>query len=351
MRVAIIISRIDNLGPVKVISNLVNSLIDYNEIKVSVFYIDKKVNDQIKMKVPVERLNRREFRFSDFDIIHTSGLRPDLFAFLHRKKISYHISTIHNFVFEDLAFTYNKLISWFFGSIWMILLNRSDKMVCVSASLKEYYARWFRIEKLVVIHNGISEYENSGSSDKNIINAIDRFHSEGLIVLGFAGILTRRKGVDQILRLLSVEKELAFVVIGDGKETSALKNEAKRLNVHARCLFCGFREDAISYFRYFDLFIMPSRSEGFGLALVEAIQQRIPVICSDINVFQEIVNDSEVFYFKRDDQQSLKEAVKRAVSDEGYVKTDLAYNRYRNNYTSKQMAESYFGLYRSVVAH
>ena len=351
MRVAIIISRIDQLGPIILIQNLVNSLRSFTDLSLNVFYIDKDINDGIKMNVPVERLNRRNFCFADFDIIHTTGIRPDLFAFLHRKKIKYHISTIHNFVFEDLAFTYNKLISWFFGNIWLILLNRADKLVCVSAALKEYYAIWFKIEKLVVIYNGIGESDNSASPDKNTIKFIDSFHSKGLTVLGFAGILTRRKGVDQILRLLITEKDFAFVIIGDGKENTALMSEAKRLKVFDRCFFCGFKENAFSYFRYFDLFVMPSRSEGFGMALVEAIQQRVPVVCSNLKVFQELFNDSEVYYFKRDDQQSLTEAVKRAAFEKGTMKTDMAFERYQNNYTSKLMAESYYDLYCSVGAH
>jgi glycosyltransferase involved in cell wall biosynthesis len=347
IRVAIIITRIDNLGPVKVISNLVNSLIGQNEIRVSVFYIDKEVNDQIKMNIPVQRLKLRDFRFNDFDIVHTSGIRPDLFAFLHRKKIKYHISTLHNFVFEDLSYTYNKFISWFFGNIWLILLIRSDRMVCVSVALKDYYSRWFKSDKLVVIHNGISESDISFNPDQAIINVIGKFHSEGLTVLGFAGILTRRKGVDQILSLLSQKKELAFVIIGDGKEHKALISEARKLDVLDRCLFCGFKENAVGYFNYFDLFVMPSRSEGFGLALIEGVQQNIPVICSDIAVFNELFSTEEVTFFKPDNLSSLINAVTTA-KETGKVKSVLAHYRYLGNYKSVLMAKKYYELYRSA---
>lgn len=347
MKVAVIISRIDNLGPVKVISNLVNSMSGQNDIEISVFYIDQKINDHIKLMVPAVRLIRNEFRFDDFDIIHTNGLRPDLFAYLNRKKIRYHISTLHNFVFEDLTYAYNKLVSWIFGNIWLILLNRTDKLVCVSATLREYYTRWFNNNRLVVIHNGIAESDYSVFPDKNITDVIDRFRSKSLTVLGFVGILTGRKGVDQILRLLSVEKGLAFVIIGDGKEISPLKNEAKQLDVLERCLFCGFKEDAISYFRFFDLYVMPSKSEGFGLALVEAVQQNIPVVCSDISVFRELFTNEEVTFFKLGDLNSLSEAVTTAQKTRR-PKTELALVRYVNNYKSDLMANKYYELYRTL---
>ncbi len=347
MRVAIIISRIDNLGPVKVISNLANSICDQKEVRISVYYIDKKVNDTINIKVPVEKLNRRNFRFSDFDIIHTSGIRPDLFAFLHRKKIKYHITTIHNYVFEDLAYTYNKSISWVFGFIWLTIWRHSDRLVCVSHSLKTYYSRWFSNEKLAVIHNGIEEDAETISDNDDVILSIQKFRSEGLTVLGFAGIITRRKGLDQIIRLLSLSTDLAFVILGDGKEMANLMSQAKTSDVTGRCSFCGFKENAVSYFKYFDLFVMPSRSEGFGLALIEAVQQNIPVICSDIDFFKELFTVEEVTFFKSDNLQSVSQSITTAKVT-GKLKSVSAYARYMNNYKSDLMAKSYYEIYRSA---
>lgn len=349
MRVAIIISRIDQLGPIIVIRNLVNSLRFCNDLSVNVFYIDKEIKDSIKIDAPVERLNWRKFSFDDFDIVHTNGIRPDLFAYLHRKKIKCHISTIHNFVFEDLYFAYNRLISWLFGTTWLIIWTRADKLVCVSAALKTYYSRWFDAEKLAVVHNGIGESDKTILPDQSVIDAIDKFHSSGLRVIGFAGVLTKRKGVDQVLKILTLNDKLALVVIGEGPEKVILINQAESLVVTDRCLFCGFQENAVRYFRYFDYFIMPSRSEGFGLALIEAVQQRVPVICSDLKVFKELLSDSEAIYFKEDDIDSLKAAVNMAISEKNSSRTDLAYSRYLNDYTAKRMAENYYNLYQSVL--
>ncbi len=77
------------------------------------FYFDKKIDTRVKISVPVERIGFRNFNFHDFDIIHTNGIRPDFFAFVNRKKIKYHISTIHNFVFDDILSL--TTINWFPG--------------------------------------------------------------------------------------------------------------------------------------------------------------------------------------------------------------------------------------------
>jgi L-malate glycosyltransferase len=347
IRVAIIIPRLAQLGPVKVIQNLVNSLYTIENLHITVYYLDKIVDPHVKMMVKVERLIPGRFRFSDFDIIHTNGIRPDLFAFINRRKIRYHISTIHNFVFDDLRFTYNRLISWVFGNVWLSLWNRADKLVCVSGAMKNYYKKWFSISKLEVIYNGIAEADNSCIPGNDIIQAINRFKSKGLKIIGAVGILTKIKGIDQILSLLAEEKEFALVIIGSGKELPNLLNLAKKLNIHDRCLFCGFRSNAVTYFRFFDYIIVPSKSEGFGLVLIEAVQQKVPVICSDLEIFKELFNRDEVIFFKLDNTASLASALKTAV-ETGKAKAELAYIRYKNEYSDRDMAKKYFNLYLSV---
>ena len=63
MRIAIIVARIDQAGPVIVIKNLVNSLVINKDLIVKVFYLDKKVSPHFSMIVPVERFDYKKFRF------------------------------------------------------------------------------------------------------------------------------------------------------------------------------------------------------------------------------------------------------------------------------------------------
>jgi glycosyltransferase involved in cell wall biosynthesis len=348
MRVAIIITRLACLGPVKVIQALVNSLNNKDEdIEVSVFYLDKKVDPELKMLVPVEHFRLRSFCFSDYDIIHTSGIRPDLIAFLNRRKIRYHISTIHNFVFEDLSYTYNKLFSLIFGNIWLLSWKRADRLVCVTKTMKDYYLQWFSTAKMEVIYNGIPESVSHNEPDADVIQYIEKFHSNGFKVVGCSGILTKRKGFDQILYLIAAEAGLATVIIGDGKEIAKLKDLSEELHISDRCMFCGFRNNAQDFFKYFDSFIMPSRSEGFGLALIEAVQQKVPVICSDIGVFRELFTTDEVTFFKLEDIDSMSESVKSVIKT-GSTKTEIAYKKFNKCYTAFTMAENYRRLYKSA---
>jgi glycosyltransferase involved in cell wall biosynthesis len=213
--------------------------------------------------------------------------------------------------------------------------------------MREYYAKWYSLPTLEVIYNGITEIDKSFAPDKNVIVAMQNFHSRGLKVLGSAAILTKRKGIEQALHLIAGDGRLALVIIGDGKERPDLLRLTKKLKITDRCLFTGFKENAVSYFSYFDFFIMPSRSEGFGLALIEAAQQMIPIICSNLKVFNELFNTEEVTFFELDNLTSLSDALQISLEN-GKEKADLAYKRYLNHYTASRMAMQYYDLYKSA---
>jgi glycosyltransferase involved in cell wall biosynthesis len=347
MRVAIIIPAIAQAGPVLVMKFLTDELLRSEDYYIKVYYIDKKVDQDLRFSVPVECLSAGRFPFNDFDIIHTNGLRPDLFAFRNRKKIRYHISTIHNFVYKDLSFRYRGIISWLIAHVWLILWKRADKLICVSAAIKDYYLAWFPETKLAVIYNGIPEHKIENTLDKDITQIIDHYHSKGFTVLGVASNLNQGKGIDIVLKLMARDNDLSMVIIGTGPELMNLKELARKYNINNRVYFSGYKTFAVSYMKYFDLIVVPSRSEGFCLSLVEAVQQMAPVVCSDIPVFRELFNEEEVTFFDLDNTDSLATALQTANRTRK-SKTDLAYYTYRNRFTSQLMSQKYLELYKSA---
>jgi L-malate glycosyltransferase len=347
MRVAIIVTRLSDLGPIKVIQTLKNVLTGKRDLTLDVYYISKADGQELSFAEPARKLSSASFDFESYDLVHTSGIRPDFFAFINRRKIKYHISTIHNFVFEDLRYTYNRFYSWFFGVIWLIIWSRADRLVCVSSQLKAYYSRWYPVSKLFVIHNGIPDLNDKSQPDSDVIEKIERLHSAGLKVIGFSGILTKRKGVDQLIMILKQKDEFGLAIFGEGKEDQSLKKLACKLNLENRVLFFGYRINAVNYFRYLDLIVVPSRSEGFGLVTLEAVQQSVPLICSDLPVFLELFNKEEVTFYDLDNSDSLALSLGEALAT-GKAKSARAYLRYQKEYTDIVMADSYYELYKSA---
>jgi L-malate glycosyltransferase len=347
MRIAIIIPRPVHLGPAIVMKALINSLDGISNLSLDLFYLNSPKENEPELNFPSLKFHRSTFRFEDYDIIHTNGIKPDLIAFLNRKRIKHHISTIHGLAANEFLLKHNRLFSMVFSNIWLILWKRADKLVCVSGSVKTYYSEWFSPAKLEVIYNGIAESSGSYEPDPVIKKSIDHFRNKGLKVIGTAAVLTKLKNTQLLLHLVAKRPEIACVVIGSGSELNNLKELAFKLGISDNCFFAGFRREAADYFRYFDVFVTASLSEGFGLTVVEAVRAKVPVVCSDIAVFRELFTGEEVTFFDPCDIDSLSSALDIA-SDHGVEKAEAAYSAFKEKYTDRIMGGKYYELYSSV---
>lgn len=107
---------------------------------------------------------------------------------------------------------------------------------------------------------------------------------EGRLIIGNVGRLHHDKGQDILLEAASIARRrrpnLEVWLVGDGPEEQALRRRADALNLTVR--FWGNTFDVLSKLRRMHLFVLPSRREGFGLALLEAMACRLPCIATDL---------------------------------------------------------------------
>ncbi len=115
-----------------------------------------------------------------------------------------------------------------------------------------------------------------------------------------AGIVCRlieQKGVPYALeafaRVAARFPAAQLVIAGDGPLRPALEVQARDLGLAERVHFLGWRTDTAAIFAALDVFLMPSLWEGFGLVLLEAMAQSIPVIGSAVSAIPEVVTDGE----------------------------------------------------------
>lgn len=120
--------------------------------------------------------------------------------------------------------------------------------------------------------------------------------AEESFIFGTIGRLVPVKGHVDLLEAFSLifnEYPNANVaIIGEGRSRGDLESDIQRLGLQGRVTLLGAREDALQYVRAFDVFVMPSLSEGLPLALLEAMSGRLPLIASDIDSLRPIVEDS-----------------------------------------------------------
>ena len=138
-----------------------------------------------------------------------------------------------------------------------------------------------------------------------------------------------------------------LIILGDGKERKNLQNLVSKFNLNDRVIFLGKKNNAHQYNHLFDIYCIPSEDEGFGLALIEAALHKKSIICSNIDVFNEIFDDKSVTFFDLNNEISIDTAIITALSDES--KSINAFKKASISFSETEMASKYEKLYMKIL--
>lgn len=175
----------------------------------------------------------------------------------------------------------------------------------------------------------------------------------GRCIIGCVGRLDAMKGYDVLLRAIALVEGTEVAILGEGVQRQALEDLAQTLGVRDRVRFCGWVESPRAYLPQFDLFTQPSRSEGFPLAIVEAMLAARPVVATRVGSVAEAVKDNETgLLVDKDDVNGLAAAIRR-LRDNPALRERLG-RRGREialaHFTAQQMADRYERLWEEIVA-
>jgi glycogen(starch) synthase len=170
-------------------------------------------------------------------------------------------------------------------------LERADKVITVSYFTRGIIISRYGIsgDKVEVVHNGV---ERNGHSDWPLTDT--GIKKDEKIVL-FLGRITMQKGPEYFLqaakKVLNVMENVKFVMVGSGDLMHRAIEMAAELGIGQKVLFTGFLrgEDVRRIYKMADLYVMPSVSEPFGIAPLEALDNDVPVIISKQSGVSEVL--------------------------------------------------------------
>ncbi len=223
--------------------------------------------------------------------------------------------------------------------------KRNQYWVSVSKNNAMLLAKAFgvREESIRVINNGVSldrfSREVEGSGYLQLTNPIN-----DKIILTVAR-LSHQKGHDILLQAFSSISDQfpghRLYFVGEGELTSQLKLLAGELHILDRVSFVGYKQDVRDWLVAADLFVLPSRSEGFPFCLLEAMAMGLPVISSDLDCISNLISDGcEGLLFTSENVESLTGQLTWALENKNKMK-EMAL-RARNKvelFSSKKMTE------------
>jgi glycosyltransferase involved in cell wall biosynthesis len=215
-----------------------------------------------------------------------------------------------------------------------------------------------RSEQLVTIHNSIPDLSNES------LLPFDRMAARrelGLpnesTVIGFIGRLHSQKQPSAIVAsasdLRSQKDSLVFALVGDGPLRQHLHQEIERYGLGQTVRLCGFRQDAWRLLAAFDAFLLPSRTEGLPVAILEAMRAGVPVIATDVGGNAEaVLHEQSGLIVPFGDQAALTNAIRRLALDPE-LRISLgaeARRQYELRFTADAMVQRYLDLYARVLA-
>ena len=186
------------------------------------------------------------------------------------------------------------------GAALRTALRQVDRYVAVSGTTRERFEAWAPVDPArgEVLPNTFDPVPFSpGPKPDHLLERYNLRDRSVAITLGRLAGLSRRKGFDVMLEALPDLRarvpEVAYVIAGDGPDRARLQAKAAHLGVADAVVFTGYVDEAEKpdHYRLADCFAMPSRGEGFGIVLLEAMASGIPVVASVADGSREAVRD------------------------------------------------------------
>ena len=259
-------------------------------------------------------------------ILHThtskAGLLGRVAVIVARVPIVVH--TPHGHVFYG---HFSRVASKLFLLIERMLDHFTDVTVALTQGEWDDYInmRVTSPHKMVKIHSGVDISRFSTPTESIPGMRASLVIPSGAAIIGTIGWLLPIKGPDILLRAMADvwrdHPEAHLVFVGKGDMEAALRHMVKESGNQEHVHFLGWREDIWNILPVFDVFVLPSRNEGMGRVVVEAMAAGKPVVASRVGGIPDLIEHGVNGYlFPSEDSGALAKAINKLISDKDLAK-------------------------------
>ena len=307
-------------GAEKYVVGLSNALIEHGH-EVSICTISqgislkKHLNEKVchyelgtKSNLSIKKVTQliRIIKEKDIQILHSHLFKSDLlnyFASFFNEKNIVRISTEHSTSSRRKKYK-------IFGLVQRKIYKRFNAVTAISDSVRNHIINWTGVnsKKVITIYNGTDMIIRPTAEIIQKVNEMD--HSKSSI--GTLARLETRKDLQTSLKAINYLvyqlkfTDFKYTIYGDGPEKGNLESLSTKLKIDKYVHFAGFSSDIGSLIDGFDLHILSSVEEGFGISIIETMARGIPNIGTDTGGIPEVISDNvNGFLFKCGDYEDL----------------------------------------------
>ena len=279
---------------------------DFARLKVPFKIFSRKHRFDLSLIPKLVRLMRRE----RIDIVQTTLFYADFIG-----AVSARLAGVPSVIsWETISHEHDFYSAWHRSLAYRFAMKLANVIVAVSEDVKKSLIQKRRInsDKIETIHYGVNLNQFSHKEDDSMKKKLGLLNAYPII--GVVARLEEVKGhdylIDALPEIVTQHPKTRCLLVGDGENRKHLEQKCLTLGIKNHVLFLGFRNDVSKILPLFDLFVLPSISEGFPNVLLEAMACSIPIIATNVGGIPEAVcNDENGKLVPSKDSSALKKAI------------------------------------------
>lgn len=268
---------------------------------------------KLKKKISLKEL-KKYLNFSDIIIDYDMGLLRNL-----------HKINLQN----------KKIIGWSHAGSGELLkkkqkrenVNKYDCIVTINETMKNGYLKNYNNKEIVKIYN----FLDFDLIEKKAEEKLEKDYGKYIISVGS---LTENKNHKLLINAFKILKEKykiseKLLIAGEGKERENLEKQIKELNLGNDVLLLGQKENPYKYIKNSELYILPSKAEGFSLTLVEAMCLKKMIVSTHNNGSEELVRENKYGVLVENNANEMAEKINYYLENKNERKKyeELGYER------------------------
>lgn len=211
------------------------------------------------------------------DVVHTAAAEANFHGIIAAK-----LAGVRTIIGEEIGIPNHSVTA---QRIFRLVYQLAEIVIGVSASVKKHLVATGEIpkEKGVVIYNPVSVPKVFPKLEDNKFNIV------------YVGRLEKVKNLATLIKAFAElsDENTKLTLVGDGRERKSLENLVRDVGISNKVYFAGFSNEPSQYLCNADLYVLPSYSEGFGIAAVEAMFLKVPVLATQVGGVPEFITDGE----------------------------------------------------------
>ena len=233
-------------------------------------------------------------------------------------------------------------------------INHSDCVTSVSESLKQDTLNVFEVHKEIKVIPNFVDFSKHQNHDEDCQRSLIAPDDQKIIT--HISNFRKVKRIDDVIEVFyRTQKEVnaILIMLGDGPERLKAMEKCEKLGVENKVKFLGKSNQVYQILCYSDLFILPSASESFGLAALEAMMMRVPVISTNVGGLPEVNIEGESGYlFELGDVEGMAQKSIALLNDEQKLESmkDRAYTLAKR-FDIEAIVNQYVAVYKAALGH